>query len=78
MRSIEELLALTRGERASAYRPSKRTARIKPGRHVVNGVLCFDGSGGSGHTGTCSAQALRGDQSKVTRLFGQDKAASPA
>lgn len=51
---IDSFLSLLSDRRAGRLPSAGRGPRVKPGRHIVNGVLHFDGSGGSGHTGPCS------------------------
>lgn len=51
---LKSYLSFLTDRRAGKIPTNARGPRVKPGRHIVDRVLCYDGSGGSGYTGRCS------------------------
>lgn len=54
-KKVDPAIQAARDRRAGRVPGISRQRGMKPGRSVIDGVLCYDGSGLSGYTGPCSA-----------------------
>lgn len=56
---IRKILDIIQDQRQGRAKGVSRGPRVKPGRKIRAGVLCYDGTGTSGYAGRCSAPTLR-------------------